>query len=515
MKIYVYVMVLFTLGFVPIYYGATLRLRRMIGPAFFLSVAATYLMAFSAPWPIMLLVMAGIAATIGIGSRVDVACRYVLLVVLLPAAAPIFAIGGHVIGQFTPVDAAGFGAVAAGIAARQRSGGPKPRGFRPEEAMVLLFILIFGVLSVRLEGVSLLIRTVLSQVMLMALPFWIVRRNIRSREDLQLMAACIGVAAAILSVMALYEHRAGWALFDTVTARMSDGQMASARSAMMRGGALRASTTLGSPIEFGMVLMLGLLGTLSARRLYTVPIVWVGMLALTFLGVLATQSRGALLACGVGVFFVLLVQRRYVASSLVAAAALAAYGMLLALSLSSMRVAAFMGAGTRVGLYKDYRTLLLERGIEEGRKHPLLGLSSDSVVARLADITQGEQIVDLVNTYLHIFLISGLIGLFACLVCLAFIYQALWQKVAGSLSSSGELARAFVLAGLTGVLMQLAGTSFYGRVVPVLMILLAAARVIRATDRKFYRRPVVPVLWEVGRAPDTRPSVRQVPAGAA
>ena len=514
MKIYIYVMVLFTIGFAPIYYGAGPALRRMIGPAFFLGVAATYLMAFVAPWPILLLTMAGIAATIGIGSRADVACRYALLVLLLPSVAPIFTLGGHVIGQFTPVDAAGFGAVAAGIAARQGSGGAKPRGFGPEETAVLLFVVVFGVLAIRMDGVSLLIRTALSQVMLMVLPFWIIRRNMRTREDLQMMAACIGVAAAILSVLALYEHRAGWALFDTVTARMSDGQLASARTAMMRGGALRASTTLGNPIELGMALMLGLLGTLSARRLYRVQAVWVGMLGLTFLGVLATQSRGALLACGIGVFVVLLVQRRYVASGIVIGGVVAAYGMLVALSLSSMRVAAFMGAGTKVGIYKDYRTLLLERGLEEGRKHPLLGTSAKSVVARLADITQGEQIVDLVNSYLHIFLISGAVGLSACLICLAFVYRALWQKVAGSLSSPGELARAFVLAGLTGVLVQLAATSFYGRVVPMLMILLGAARVIRATDRKFYRRPVVPVLWEVGQAPDAAAAPRRVPAGA-
>lgn len=479
MKIFIYIMVLFTAGYLPLNRYAGPALRRHLGWRPYLSVGAVWLTGMITPWPPLVLAVSAIVPLFRPGTRLDVACRYVLLVPLMPEVSVNLAAGGHSLLALRPLDMLGFGSLVAGAMAT----GLPPRapfaGIRPEQLTVIVLALVFGVAAPRFGDVSALIRGCIDYLILLAVPFCVLQRTVRTREELVPVIACFGAAAVLLVLPALYEHHAGWALFDGMTERLN-GEGGFARSASIRGGALRASTTMTAPVEFGAFLTLGLFAIYFTQDQYRRKRLARAAMALVFLALLAAQSRGALVAMLAGIMAVVVAQRRLGLATAVLAAGGFGYAMLNLASQGSERVAAFMGAGQNIGNYRDYRTLLLERGLQEGRKHPFVGTSLSSVTDALADLTQGEHIVDFVNSYLNIYLVSGLLGLGALLLALAGVYARLLARMGPALRRAPERPRMFFLAGLTSMLVSLVSISFFGDVPVMLMILLAGTQLVGA-----------------------------------
>src|SRR5258706_9766636 len=96
-------------------------------------------------------------------------------------------------------------------------------------------------------------------------------------------------------------------------------------------------------------------------------------------------------------------------------------------------------------------------------KHPLLGQDMEQAKARLTDLTQGEHIIDIVNTYLIIFLISGVTGLVCVVLGLAMVFAKLWRTKALRLTVSDGMMQAYVGAALAANLVALLFTSPYER----------------------------------------------------
>lgn len=485
MKIFVFVFILFNLGYWPIRHAARPELRRHIGPAFYLAATSSFLVAFLTPSMILLLLWSAVVACLGVRDRMALVCRYALMMPLMPSIGWYMLAGHYVLGLYAPVDLLGLAGVAMTFFIRRRAQEPPARGFSAEDAALAVLVVLFGLAPLRLADPFDMVRSWLEAGLPLLVPYWLLRRNVRTREELLLVAGCLGVSAALLSVMAVYEHHSGWALFDQVSTRLGNAGANLARTAYVRGGALRAATSMSGPIELGVFLVMGLIGTYSARRFFRVPTVWWGVLGLTVLGLLVTQSRLAVMGSALALLVVLVVQRRALVATLLVAGMAAGYGFLRALAFSSMQVAAFLGAGKQVGVYSDYRTLLLARGLEEGRKHPFFGAPMKDVLQRLADIMQGEHIVDLVNTYLTVFLISGLFGLGALLLSLGFVLVPLLRRPPGSQrSTDDDMARAFTIAVLVSILAQLVGTSFGGRQAVMMALALGFARVMRVSGRR-------------------------------
>jgi len=130
-------------------------------------------------------------------------------------------------------------------------------------------------------------------------------------------------------------------------------------------------------------------------------------------------------------------------------------------------------------VYSDYRSLLLERGLQEGAKHRWIGTSLDSVLDRLTDITQGQHIIDLVNTYLTFYLVSGLLGLVSFVGLMLLVFRKLMRRHDVNLvGQTLRIDRAFTLALLSAVTIELAFMSLIDRLPVIFMFVLAAARLI-------------------------------------
>lgn len=463
MKIFIMIVALLTIAYLPLRRYVAPALRREVGWPFYFGAVSIIFVAQFTPYSIILLLWCAIVPNLAVTTRVGVACRYVLLVPLVPSMNPSVVLGGHAIGIFALVDMIGLGSIVATFRTAGRSSDKDRRAsFAAEDWFVLTLFLIFSVGSARFDSISLLLRTLLNQSIVLLLPYWILQRNVRTRSELQLIVACIAFVGAMICMIALYETRSGWALFDGIQGRFA-GEDYIAKSATVRGGLLRASATLSNAIECGFFMMLAFLATISARPYFRSPVIWLGTAALLLLGMLASQSRGALLGLFAGVLIMLVARRKFFWSFITMLLGGAGAAGLFALSGSVGRVAAFLGNHPAQGRAMDYRSLLLARGMEEGRKYPIFGTSMASVLERLKDLRQGEGIVDLVNTYLNVFLISGLVGLTALVVTILLIYRDLFSVVIHSNNRKVQLEGAYFASAFTALLASLATASFFGR----------------------------------------------------
>ena len=291
----------------------------------------------------------------------------------------------------------------------------------------------------------------------------------------------------MVAMLALYEAHAGWAILDGIEARFA-GDSHIAKSATIRGGALRASATLEGPITAGFFLMLSFVAALGSRPFFRSGPVWLGACGLLLLGMIASQSRGDLIGLANAVLIMLLARRKFFWAFLASVVGgMAALGFR-QITQQPGRVSALLDPHASA---TDYRTVLLTRGLQEGRKFPWLGTSYANVLDRLRDITQGEQIIDLVNSYLHIFLISGLVGLGACLVAMLLVYRNLVLVAMRSRQRLAQVEAAFFIASFSALLASLATASFYGRIPWFLAMLAAGSRLLAGTlpRRKRVRKP--------------------------
>jgi O-antigen ligase len=148
-----------------------------------------------------------------------------------------------------------------------------------------------------------------------------------------------------------------------------------------------------------------------------------------------------------------------------------------------------LGKSAETASTVDYRARLLTRGMEEYWKSPLIGYSQPEVLSRLADMRQGEGIIDFVNTYLFFALVSGAIGVI-CFIA-AFVFY-----IRGMLRFRGALGRAdrslavpaFLVAGLVMPMEMLVFTSFGGRCEVMVFVLFGLAAAQMAFVQPPYRR---------------------------
>jgi len=120
--------------------------------------------------------------------------------------------------------------------------------------------------------------------------------------------------------------------------------------------------------------------------------------------------------------------------------------------------------------------------LEEGLKNPYFGDDRQRVLARLGDLKQGEEIIDPVNTYLIIFLYSGIFGFVVFILLISGVAMKVWRKDG---SARGDFTflpvQGFLASALGAELTALLFTSFWERNPYWLMIILAGCKTLRIT----------------------------------
>lgn len=482
-KFYLIPIILFLIGLMTARWVVSPPVRDQLGPSLAVSFAAIMLAGMFAPAaPLFLLVC--VSATALSSNRTQALCRYVLLVTLAPLVSWRATLGGLQLAQASTVMALSLGLLVA-ILARP---GPGAQA-RPWSAVSVLIVGITALnymTGQRDLSVTAVLRQAITITFEFIVPALIIARASGGPRETRLILGCLAAAGVILTVIALYEARFGWSLYEIIVRRFQDTSLS--LSANVRGGLLRAPTSFEHPIGFAFFQMIAVLAALADRSLFrSVPLQRVAAGIIT-VGMLTGQSRGAVAGLFVGLIASLLYRRRTAMAAALGSAIVLAGSALWIASSASGRIGAFLGKGNSYQGHFDYRAILLRRGFEEGMKSPIYGSDIDVFFSRVPDLVQGQQIVDLVNTYLYLFIVSGLLGLGFFVGGVMITYA----KLLGARmvpSRDLEPLRLFAFSALSAALFSLAFAGLGGRNLLYLVVILAVAKV--ATDRPM-TMPAVP-----------------------
>lgn len=474
MKIIAIILVLFAIGWGTARYSLTKPVARHFGVGLLVAFAAIAVAGFFLHNAIAFLGICFVVFFIGIKTPFDAACRFLLLSVLTPNVTYHAGAGGTYLLDIHPTLVFLIGL--AGCAAFFSSGRAPRRRIGAEDGVVAALVLIAILAESRTPTATALIRTILTPILALALPYWLLSGTIRDRIELRTFFGVVAGCAMILGVFSLYEAKFGWSLFDVYWANFQSDTFMS-RNLRIRSGFLRTPTTFNESTAFAVFEVVGVVATLYSRRLFRSYPAWLLSCGLVGVALLAAQSRGALIGLAVGVTMVLVFRRSYTRAATVIAVAGAAVVGLLAFAKFNAKAASFVNADAAMA-GNDYRQQLFSTGLREGLRHFWIGQDGDHLTARLQSLVQGEHIVDFVNTYLTFFLMSGIIGLLAFLIPLGLVLAKLWTRRDVRRTDPAARGMEVVVGSLAAILTTLIFTSFYERNPLWLIVALAASKVL-------------------------------------
>ena len=474
MKIAAIILVLFVIGWATARYCLTKPVSRHFGVgllAAFAMIAVAGMLVHNA---IVFLGICFCAYFVGIKTPLDAACRFLLLSALTPNVTYHAYVGSAYLLAIHPTMVFLFGLISSALILSTKRA-PKMR-LGAQDGVVAGLTLIAIMAESRTPSTTAAIRTVLTPIFSLILPYLFLSRSIRDRSELRQFFGVIAGCAMILAVFSIYEVKFGWSLFDGYWANFQSDTFMS-RNLRVRSGLLRTPTTFNESTAFAVFEMVGLLATLYSRRLFRSYPVWLFGCALVGVALLAAQSRGALLGMVAGFTVILIFQRSYARAGAILAVSGSAVAGLLVFSKFNAKAASFVNADAAIAGH-DYRQKLFSTGLQAGMRHFWIGQGHDQLSGTLDSLIQGENMVDFVNTYLTFFLNSGIVGCLAFFIPLCFLVVTLWMRRDLRRTDAAGRGMEYAVGSLAAILTALIFTSFYERNPLWLIVALAAARVL-------------------------------------
>lgn len=407
------------------------------------------------------------------------------------------------------------------LAARRRA--PGPAGAHParrEMAVVDVAIFSMFVLLCLLDSrdgtFTSALRNVVEWTFTLLVPYLVFSRVISTPDRLMRLLRTFLVALVVASAVALFIAVLGWQFYDVPEYRLFDWQIPALR---YRLGFLRSGGPLGgAPISFGVVCMVGVAVAIAMSNWMRAGWRRWLLIGMPVVGVFATVSRGPML----GVVLVVIAYQLTKPNPFGALFKSGALASVLALPLllftpfgrNLLSLVPGLSEETIDEGSVDYREDLLEIGLRVARKNPLFGRRDFKSDPEMEALIQGEQIIDVVNTYLRYALEHGFVTMsvyvFVLFATIAALFVTLRRLPAGRADLRREVGGA-LFAGLVGFAVVVSTTSSYVGLMPsftwiLVGLCVAYVRVVRAEE-------AAPAAVAV-RAVPTPPEIQAPPAPA-
>jgi hypothetical protein len=316
----------------------------------------------------------------------------------------------------------------------------------------------------RESSVTSALRSVFYLFVDLCLPYYVFSRAFDSVRKIHDAAAALVVAGVMLAAIAVFEASRHWLLYSSLaTVWGSTDQLIY----LGRSGVLRAMASTGHAIALGYVLAICLLLYLPMHS--RLPRGWrAGVLLLLGAGLFAPLSRGPWIGAACGLLLYLLLGPRPLRNvALLGAGGITAVGVLALLPFGAFVLDLVPFVGTVEMGNLTYRQRLMEAASELIWRNPVLG--SSDYTQRLAEmgLTQGQGIVDIVNTYLQVALRSGFTGL---VLFAGFLLATLLCGLAGRSAARQARQRSDADLGRSLAAAQLAVIVTIGSVSSILVI---------------------------------------------
>jgi len=339
--------------------------------------------------------------------RADGAALYCILLVSMPL------IGGQiVIGSLYLTAANKYLFCALGLAlVFLINRNPKPlKLHRSYFGLPIMLIVILELAQQRDPSITATIRQCIPVLLTIPLPYFLISRSLADSADVRRFLLAFTLSGFVMAVVATVEARLHWLIYKQMEGFLQV-QVGVNSYSKLRAGLIRAPASFPESTTLATFLVLSIMAALATRNSFTSKTKWWVVLLVLGLGLMSANSRGAFVALALGLVAWDLYGRRYGALAVKVASAAGIYGFAVFAAQFSAFFAAMVGQDSGTSSTSDYRVQLWHRGMEEIRKHPLLGQNMRTALDHLQDLRQGEGIIDLVNGYINYGLTLGYTGM--------------------------------------------------------------------------------------------------------
>jgi hypothetical protein len=300
---------------------------------------------------------------------------------------------------------------------------PAPKFLRSVDYLLLGFVLLCGVMSIRELPLTSMLRSLFDLFVKAYLPYIAITRTMTSMKDVAEAVKAMFVGLVAVAVIGFISAARSWNYYANIldfTRAKIFGEY--------RNGILRISSTMNSTL-LGVAMGGGVLQAYHFMKTRELPtLIAFGAMGLFAFVCFATGSRGAWLGALAmpATLFIFTSRSTFYRRAFVAA---------------SVLVTAYLysdivgGQRTFDGGNIDYRAELLRVGVQEVAKRPLFGSPNFADAEAFQALRQGEGIIDIVNAYLQYALLYGLTGL------LLFV-STFVLAIGGAMKAIGELDKA-------------------------------------------------------------------------
>lgn len=332
---------------------------------------------------------------------------------------------------------------------------PRSSIARKIDFFVFAYVMWAVLLAFDRNGVTQGVRAMFQQLMFVALPYLVVSRYLVDSARAKEALSTVLYAALIVATIGIVEQLTDWWFYRYIPERIGMGLMDwRVLGHYERAGLVRVRSTIGGGLGFLMVIAIAILITL--RYEIRSRIFYIGALAALTLCLYFTGARGSWLA---GALIAGLLSVRWFIRS--PKHFLVACG--LAVVLLPAGQAALESVEDEEGTF-DYRQQLIASAIPMILERPIggyNGLAEVEATGRLEHLRQGEGIIDLVNTYIQIAMLEGIVGLVLFLGSLLLALFALLRFTAAEIRNEGSerLSQSLLLSAIIITTAFLIGTT--------------------------------------------------------
>ena len=334
---------------------------------------------------------------------------------------------------------------------------PAPKRLRAVDNLLLAFVLLTGLMSLRDLPFTSMLRALVNQFLLIYVPYIAISRSLTAQKDVDNALKAFFVATVICVAIGFISLAVHWNYYVNLNENLWFKAFIETRN-----GLLRIYSVLNTPL-LGLCAGIGAICAMSFRADKSIPAsVFYLCLAVFALVAFATGSRGGWLAAILTVisYFVFVRMKGGVRKLFLATLAIGVVAMFNSLMQDTNVF------DDQYGTY-NYRADLLRTSIPQIAQRPIFGSANFLEKPSFQALRQGEGLIDLVNAYLQITLFYGLSGLFLFLGSnLAALKSALRAlsllpdaKVAGEEDAHVRRNLGVLMAMLLGYLGMIATTS--------------------------------------------------------
>ncbi len=296
------------------------------------------------------------------------------------------------------------------------------------DKMLAAYLLLTVVLELRVSNATGMARFIFYLFIDVFLPYYVISRSLKDMQAFRDALLSLVIAIMVLAPIAVFEFLRHWLLYQPLIDAL---KLSNAMTGYLgRDGMLRAIATTGHPIALGYLMAVGIGFYLFLQRSIKQKLARRVGLGLLIAGLLSSLSRGPWVGA-VTLFIVFIATGRKPVQRLMQLTALCLVAFpLIAVLPGGMKVINLLpiiGTTDKGGV--TYREQLLTNSIIVIQKNLLFGSATFLDTPEMQAMRQGENIIDVVNTYIGIALSQGMVGLGLFVGFFAFVMIGVYRAM--------------------------------------------------------------------------------------